>query len=132
MSETAATTVSAPPALLRKLEQMSQRHAELQNSLNDPAFVSKPQMMIAAIKEQGQLGPVVERYREFQEASKQVDELTAMSAAAGDADMAALAAEELPGATAKALGMIEALKDQLIAAEDDAIDSFFLEIRAGT
>jgi peptide chain release factor 1 len=46
--------------------------------------------------------------------------------------MAALAAEELPGATAKALELMEALKDQLIAAEDDAIDSFFIEIRAGT
>jgi peptide chain release factor 1 len=46
--------------------------------------------------------------------------------------MAALAADELPGATDKARALVEALKDQLIAAEDDAIDSFFLEIRAGT
>jgi peptide chain release factor 1 len=129
MSENAL--ISPPAALTRKLEQMSQRHAELQNSLNDPSFVSNPQLMIAAIKESGQLGPVVEKYREFQDAAKQVGELTEMSAG-GDAEMAALAADELPGATDKARSLMEALKDQLIAAEDDAIDSFFLEIRAGT
>ncbi len=129
MSENAV--ISPPAALVRKLEQMSQRHAELQNSLNDPTFVSNPQLMIAAIKESGQLGPVVEKYREFREAARQVGELTEMSGG-GDAEMAALAADELPGATDKARALVEALKDQLIAAEDDAIDSFFLEIRAGT
>src|SRR5689334_7247969 len=128
MSENAV--ISPPAALVRKLEQMSQRHAELQNSLNDPTFVSNPQLMIAAIKESGQLGPVVEKYREFREAARQVGELTEMSGG-GDAEMAALAADELPGATDKARALVEALKDQLIAAEDDAIDSFFLEIRAG-
>jgi peptide chain release factor 1 len=130
MSET--STLSAPPALLRKLEQTSQRYGELQNSLNDPAFVSNPQKMIAAIKESGQLAPVVEKYREYREAAKQVDELTEMAASKGDADMAALAEEELPGAKTKVAELLEALKDQFIAAEDNAVDSFFVELRAGT
>jgi peptide chain release factor 1 len=130
MSET--STLSAPPALLRKLEETSQRYGELQNSLNDPAFVSNPQKMIAAIKESGQLAPVVEKYREYREAAKQVDELTEMAASKADADMAALAEEELPGARTKVGDLLEALKDQFIAAEDDAVDSFFVELRAGT
>ena len=130
MSET--STLSAPPALLRKLEETSQRYGELQNSLNDPAFVSNPQKMIAAIKESGQLAPVVEKYREYREAAKQVDELTEMAAGKADADMAALAEEELPAARTKVGELIEALKDQFIAAEDNAVDSFFVELRAGT
>src|SRR4051812_7523098 len=130
MAET--LTLSAPPALLRKLDQTSQRYGELQDSLNDPAFVANPQKMIAAIKESGQLAPVVERYREYREAAKQVGELTEMITSKADAEMAALAEEELPGARAKAAELLEALKDQFIAAEDNAVDSFFLELRAGT
>src|SRR5258706_14062392 len=108
MSDT--STLSAPPALLRKLEETSQRYGELQNSLNDPAFVSNPQKMIAAIKEQGQLAPVVEKYREYQQAARQGDELTEMAGSKGDAEMAALAEEELPGALAKAAELLKALK----------------------
>jgi peptide chain release factor 1 len=126
------STASAPPALLRKLEEMSNRFDEIQNSLNDPAFVSNPQKMIAASKESGQLQGVVEKYREYKSASKQVDELAEMSAHKADAEMAALAEEELPGARDKANQLLEDLKDQFIAAEDNAVDSFFLEIRAGT
>jgi peptide chain release factor 1 len=126
------STVSAPPALLRKLEELSRRYEELQNSLNDPAFVSNPQMMIPATKESGQILPVVERYREYQSAARQVEELTEMSANRADPDMAALAEEELPAAIEKANRLVEDLKDHYIAAEDNAVDSFFLEIRAGT
>jgi len=128
----AEMTLVAPPALIRKLDQTLHRHGELQESLNDPAFVSNPQKMIAAIKEQGQLAPVVEKYREYQSAVRQLEELTEMAAGKADAEMAALAEEELPGARGKAAELLEALKDQFIAAEDNAVDSFFLELRAGT
>lgn len=122
---------AAPPALIRKLDEMSRRYDELQNSLNDPAFVSNPHKMIAASKETGQLEPVVSRFREYQKTVTQVAELEEMSKG-GDAEMAALAQEELPQAQAQASELIEQLKDQFIAAEDNAVDSFFLEIRAGT
>jgi peptide chain release factor 1 len=46
--------------------------------------------------------------------------------------MAELAEAELPEAQARAAAMLEELKDQLLTAEDNVIDSFFLEIRAGT
>jgi len=46
--------------------------------------------------------------------------------------MAELAAAELPEAEAAAVAMLEALKDEFLAAEDNAVDSFFLEVRAGT
>ncbi|HEX8050514.1 MAG TPA: peptide chain release factor 1, partial [Solirubrobacterales bacterium] len=55
-----------------------------------------------------------------------------MAANKADAEMAALAASELPDAEAKANDLLESLKDEFVAAEDKAVDSFFLEIRAGT
>ena len=52
--------------------------------------------------------------------------------AGGDAEMAELAKSEIPDAEAKSSQLLEALKDEFVAAEDNAVDSFFLEIRAGT
>jgi peptide chain release factor 1 len=46
--------------------------------------------------------------------------------------MAALAESELPDAEARAADLLESLKDEFVAAEDKAVDSFFVEIRAGT
>jgi len=49
-----------------------------------------------------------------------------------DAEMAELATMELAEAEPKATALLESLKDEFVAAEDNAVDSFFLEIRAGT
>jgi peptide chain release factor 1 len=46
--------------------------------------------------------------------------------------MAELATAELPDAQATAERILEEIKDEFVAAEDNAVDSFFLEIRAGT
>lgn len=118
--------------LLRKLDEVAARFEALQESLNNPATLSNSQKLIAASKEAGQLEPLVVRYREYQKARQNAEQLLEMSENRADRDMADLAAAELPEATAKADELMEALKDELLAAEDNAVDSFFLEIRAGT
>ena len=55
-----------------------------------------------------------------------------MAGNSAEAEMAEMAASELPAARSRAAGLLEALKDELVAAEDNAVESFFLEIRAGT
>ncbi len=130
MTQTAANTTNA--ALLRKLQTSADRFDELQRSLNDPELLANAQKLVAVSKESGQLEPVVTRYRDYLKAAAQVDELKALIENKSDAEMSELAAAELPDAEAKAFEMIEALKDEFIAAEDNKVDSFFLEIRAGT
>jgi peptide chain release factor 1 len=127
-------TQQSTPAtgLIRKLEEMRRRHEELQQQLNDPAVLASPQRIIAVSKESGQLEPPVSRYREYLAARKQVDELRELTAAKADPEMAELAAAELPEAQARALQLLEAIKDEFVASEDNKVDSFFLEIRAGT
>src|SRR5262249_52278359 len=49
-----------------------------------------------------------------------------------DADLAALAAEELPRLEAKAAGLLDAVKKKLVRSDDDAVASVILELRAGT
>src|SRR5215208_8365639 len=123
---------NAPVALLRKLDEMAARHDALREQLNDTAVLGNPHKVIAVSKEAGKLDPVVTRYRDYQQAVKAVGELRELSSGKGDPEMAELAAAELPEAEAKADGMLESLKDEFVAAEDKAVDSFFLEIRAGT
>ncbi len=115
--------------LIRKLSESESRFVALQDSLNDPAVLSNPTRLVAASKESGQLEPVVSKFREYKSAQKQVDDLNEMLK---DQEMGEMARAELPDAQAKADQLLEELKDQFVAAEDNAVDSFFIEIRAGT
>ena len=128
----AEVLTAAPPALLRKLDELLARHGELERQLGDPEVLGAPQKLIAVSKEKGQLDPIADRYTQYKKALASVDELRTLSGNKADADMAELAAAELPEAEAQSNQLLEALKDQFVAAEDNAVDSFFLEIRAGT
>jgi peptide chain release factor 1 len=129
MSET-ATTAASP--FIRKLDEMARRFDELRDAMNDPVTLSNAQKMMSISKESGQLEPVVARYREYQKAAHSVEELRELSQNKSDREMAEMAAAELPEAERTSNALLESLKDELVAAEDNAVDSFFLEIRAGT
>jgi peptide chain release factor 1 len=125
------TQSSTDTALIRKLDETAARFDELQSQMNDPAVLTNSARLVAISKEAGQLDPVVRRYREYQKAHDAAIELRDLRGGA-DKEMAELAAAELPEAELKATALLEALKDEFLAAEDNAVDSFFLEIRAGT
>ncbi len=132
------TTTAAPPResadpLIRRLDASAARYDELQESMNDPAVLSDPQRLIAISKESGQLGATVSLYREYRAKVEESENLRQM-AGGDDPEMAELAEAELPDAESAAAGLLEQLKDAFVAAEDEAskVDSFFLEIRAGT
>lgn len=128
----AVTPVQSESPLIRKLEQLSQQYQEMQDALNDPAIHSNPQKLISISKKSGQLEPMVSKYRQYLKTQTNVAELQQLAENKADAEMAAMAAAELPAAQAQAGQILEELKDELVAAEDNAVDSFFLEIRAGT
>jgi peptide chain release factor 1 len=96
-----------------------------------PAVLADPRQVISISRESGALDPVVSLFAEYKKSVANVEELEKLKAA-GDAEMAELAAAELPDAMEKTNALAEQLKDQFLAAEDNAVDSFFFEIRAGT
>ena len=128
----ATSTSSAPEALIRKLDEKDRRLTELEELLNDPTVLSNSQRLVSLSKEKGQLEPAIMNYREYRKTMDSIAELTQLAETRGDPEMAELAASELPAAREKAHALIEQIKDELLAAEDNAVDSFFLEIRAGT
>jgi peptide chain release factor 1 len=126
------TTQLPNTPLFRKLTEISARFREIQDALNDPTVLANPQKMIAISRESGQIQSIAQQFDAYLRTLKEIDDLTAMSQNKGDADMAELAAAELDDTKERAGTMLETLKDEFLAAEDNAIDSFFLEIRAGT
>jgi len=125
------TDLSIPAALTRRLDDSAARFDELQKLLNDGELVSNPAKLVPITKEAGRLEPLVNRYRALLKAINGVKELREM-AASSDPEMAQMARDDLPNAVASATDSLEALKDEFVAAEDNKVDSFFLEIRAGT
>lgn len=129
------TTMAEQPEsnrFLAKLKETAQRYDELQGMLNDPAVLTNPQKIVAISKESGTLSPIVGKYREFLKAQSAVEELRGLIENKADAEMAALAESELPQAMERATQLLEELKDEFLAAEDNSVDSFFIEVRAGT
>ncbi len=118
--------------LLRKLDEMAVRYAALQASLNDPALLTNSQKLVATSKEAGQLEPIVSRYHDYVKARENVAQLQVMIENKADVEMAELAGLELDEAASAADALLESLKNEFVAAEDNAVNSFFLEIRAGT
>jgi peptide chain release factor 1 len=130
MSQTEHSTSNE--RFLKKLHESADKYAVLQESLNDPALLSNPARLVATSKEAGQLEPLVSRYREYLRSSQNVEQLREIIQNKADREMAELAELELPEAEAAANALLESLKDEQLAAEDNAVDSFFLELRAGT
>ena len=125
------TTIDTNAALIRKLDEIAKRFDDLQQQMNDSAVLTNSSRLVAVSKEAGQLEPVVTRYRAYRKAFAATRELRELSTSA-DKEMSELAAAELPEAESRATALLEELKDEFLAAEDNAVDSFFVEIRAGT
>src|SRR6266566_6649671 len=121
-----------PNPLIRKLDELSLRFDQLREQLNDPAVLTNHQKVVPLSRESGQLEPVVGRYREYRRLQDEIAGLEEMSRSKADREMAELAEAELPEARGRAVALLEELKDELLAAEDNVVDSFFVEIRAGT
>ena len=117
--------------LLRKLMEAAEKHAGLQEQMNDPAVLTDPKRMMTVSRESGQLAQPAETFCEYAKAATELVELHEMQAAT-DPEMAEMAAADLPRVEARLEELMERAKDAFIAAEDEIVNRFFIEIRAGT
>src|SRR5262245_14807396 len=125
----AATSI--PPALIRKLDELTAQVAELDRQLSDPAvLVDHKRIRDLSIKKAA-IEPVVADYAEYRKLTKEADDLRSVASGA-DADFAAMARDELPSVQSRAEQAIERAKSALVNADDRAVGSVILELRAGT
>jgi len=111
-----------------KLQEIEQRFERLTADLGNPQVIGDRARFSQVARERSQLEPLVEAFRDYRQAQKQLDETRAMLE---DAEMRDLAREELPGLEARAAALLEKVKILLLPKDPNDERSVILEVRAG-
>lgn len=121
----------ANPNLIAKLEELSQQYDELDRQLADPAVIADHEQVRVISQRRAALGDVVERYRAWAAIQAEVAEHQQLITDGEDAELVELAKAELPGLTERSATLLEEVSNELVTADDKAIGSVILELRAG-
>jgi len=119
--------------ILAILDEMTARYDELDRQISDPAIARESAKLIAISKERGRIRETVELYRQYKATVAGIEEAQQMlDDQAADADLKALAQEEIEQLTARRDRLLNDIQDVLIMADDMHVGSVIMEIRAGT
>ncbi|MFN9747092.1 MAG: peptide chain release factor 1 [Betaproteobacteria bacterium] len=119
------------PTLRDRFERLALRLAELDATLSDPGVAADPRRYRALLREQSEVQGIVTRWQRYRQ--READTAAARELlAGGDADMAAMAAEEIASAEADMQRLQVELQTALLPKDSDDERNAFLEIRAGT
>jgi peptide chain release factor 1 len=116
---------------LSKLGQTEARYEELNRQMADPAVISEPEKYRKTAKAQRELEEVVSKYREWKKVRQNLDQARPMLEDP-DAEMRAMAAEEVTRLEPALAGLEEDLKLLLLPKDPNDDKNVVLEIRAGT
>lgn len=114
-----------------RLDQMETRYEELGQQLADPAIVSDQKKFSATAKAHRDLEPVVEKLREYRQVKQGVTDAKAMLNEQ-DADIKAMAEEELLTLEPRLAELEEQLKIMLLPKDPNDEKNVVIEVRAGT
>ena len=115
-----------------RLDQIESRYNELTAALASPDIMNDSAKYQKTAKAHSELTPVVEKYREYKDLKKGVEDSRAMIAEESDAEMKAYAQEELAQLEQRIVSVQEELKVLLIPKDPNDEKNIVLEIRAGT
>ncbi|MHB1021255.1 MAG: peptide chain release factor 1 [Acidobacteriaceae bacterium] len=114
-----------------RLEQIEARYEELGAQLAEPEIISDQQRYQKTAKQHRDLEPVVEMFREYKQIQQGIAEARAMLTET-DADIRAMAQDELSQLEEKLPAVEDALKVLLLPKDPNDEKNVVLEIRAGT
>jgi peptide chain release factor 1 len=119
------------PTLRERFERLSLRLAELDATLSDPGVAGDLARYRALLREQSEVQGIVTRWQRYRQ--READLAAAREMHAGDdAEMAAMAAEEIASASDEMQRLEAELQTALCPKDPDDARNAFLEIRAGT
>src|SRR6185295_17473609 len=116
--------------LFDKLRQIEERSEELSRALTDPALYGQTSEYARLRKEHAETIEVVERFREYRDVLKRVNETRALLTD-GDRELAELAQMELAELTARQADLKAELKRLVLPRDPNDDKNVFVEIRAG-
>jgi peptide chain release factor 1 len=118
---------------LVKLDEIEARFRDLEGQIADPAAAGFSAKLVGLSKEAGKLRPVVTKYRQYRQAVAALDEARQIAGdSSADKDFKALAEEEAVRLQGQSEALLEDIVSTLVMADDDAVGSVIMEIRAGT
>ncbi len=115
-----------------RLDQIEARFQELNNALSSPEIVNDSANYQKTAKAQGELAPIVDKYREYKQLQRGIAESRAMVAQETDPEMLAYAQEELQSLEQQLTAAEDELKVLLLPKDPNDEKNIVLEIRAGT
>ncbi len=118
-------------AIIARLDAMDAEYEGIARELVDPSVSADHRAARDLSMRRAALAPTVEAYRRWQTLRAEAADLR-HAIEAGDAELAAIAEEELPLVEAEAVALADRVKTLLVGAEDRRVGSVMLEVRAGT
>ena len=114
-----------------RLEDLLHRYEEIMNELNEPDVTANQERFRALMKEQSDLTPLVEAYREYKKAKKDEEDSLAMLEEESDEEMRELLKEEHGDAKKRIEELEQELKILLLPKDPNDDKNVIVEIRAG-
>ncbi len=114
-----------------KLDDILIKYDELTMNLNDPQVINDNQRFRKMMKEQSDLTPLVETYKEYKEYKKTIEDSLAILEEESDEDLKELAKEELNEAKTNVERLEGELKILLLPKDPNDEKNVIVEIRAG-
>lgn len=114
-----------------KLEDLLHRFEEVLNELSEPDVANDQDRFRRLMKEQNDLTPIVEAYKEYKYAKQTIEESLMMLEEESDAEMREMLKEELSGAKKDVEDLEHKLKILLLPKDPNDEKNVIVEIRAG-
>ena len=114
-----------------KLDDLVERLNKVIEELNDPSIVNDQQRFKSLMKEQNDLTPIVEKYKEYKDTKQTIEDSLEMLEEESDEEMRELAKEELSEAKNHLTELEDQLKILLLPKDPNDDKNVIVEIRAG-
>ena len=114
-----------------KLEDLLHHYEELMNTLSEPDVANDPERFRKLMKEQSDLQPIVDAYKEYKNCKQTIEDSLAILEEESDEEMRDLAKEELNDAKSELSELEDKLKILLLPKDPNDDKNVIVEIRAG-
>ncbi len=114
-----------------KLEDLVRRYEDVMAELNSAEVINDQERFRKLMKEQSDLNPIVEAYKEYKQNQQNIEESLQMLSEESDEELKELAKEELNESKAKVEGLEKKLKLLLLPKDPNDEKNVIIEIRAG-
>ena len=117
--------------MLTKLREAEEKYQNLEASLSDPAVTADPTCYVQVMKDYRTLTPIIEQYRAYQAAQRDMEEARLLMEDEGDAELRQLANEEWKAARERTEVLLQELTILLLPKDPNDEKNVIVEIRAG-